>query len=121
MWLTIEQGGRHLRVAAVRTAKGVWVGYPGGGTFVDTRPQAHASGPDAAAQGSEVRAPMTGRVVQVAVSVGDKVEAETTLVVLEAMKMEYRLRATQAGVVAELFCSPGELVDLGALLVTLSQ
>lgn len=121
MWLTVEQDGRHLRVAAVRTANGVWVGYPGGATFVDTRPQHQAGQGAAVADGSEIRAPMTGRVVQVAVSAGDKVEPEATLVVLEAMKMEYRLRAPQAGVVAEVFCRSGELVDLGALLVTLSQ
>ena len=62
---------------------------------------------------------MTGRVVQVAVAQGAQVEAQSLLVVLEAMKMEYRLSAPCAGHVDSVRCQPGELVDLGAILVTL--
>ena len=41
------------------------------------------------------------------------------LVLLEAMKMEYRLSAPRAGVIESVNCVAGDLVDLGKLLVAL--
>jgi 3-methylcrotonyl-CoA carboxylase alpha subunit len=64
---------------------------------------------------------MTGRVVQVLVKAGDAVEMGASLVVLEAMKMEYRLTAPRAGEVERVSCREGELVDLHAILVTLCR
>ena len=78
---------------------------------------ARSSGPGAGDR--EVRAPMTGKVVDVAVKAGDQVEAGATLVVLEAMKMEHRMKATAAMTVVHVHAERGGLVELGALLVTL--
>lgn len=113
----IEHEGRRVRVVVVRTPKGVWVGYPGGAKFfADTS----ATASNAASAADVVVAPMTAKVVQVRTTAGAKVAEGDLLLVLEAMKMEYRLTAPRAGVVAELGCSEGELVDLGATLVRLS-
>ena len=60
---------------------------------------------------------MTGRVVQVSVSVGDAVDAGDVLVVLEAMKMEHAVRSGAAGQVTEVNCAPGDLVQGGVVLV----
>ncbi len=38
---------------------------------------------------------------------------------MEAMKMEYRLTAPRAGRVKAVSCKEGDLVDLGATLVSL--
>jgi biotin carboxyl carrier protein len=54
------------------------------------------------------------------VKIGDDVVEGETLVVLEAMKMELPLRAPKAGRVAEIRCTPGELVQPGTPLVELS-
>lgn len=64
-------------------------------------------------------APMPGLIVQVKVSVGDRVEAGQGLVVMEAMKMENELRAIAAGVVKSVEVSPGTAVEKGTLLVAL--
>jgi 3-methylcrotonyl-CoA carboxylase alpha subunit len=40
-------------------------------------------------------------------------------VVLEAMKMEHSIRAAEAGTVKALYCSEGEMVSEGAVLVEL--
>jgi biotin carboxyl carrier protein len=123
MWVTVEDPevpGKRRRVAVVRLPGGVWVGFPGGSTFLSTRP-GDESGAGAAAAADEVRAPMTGRVVQVLVKGGDVVEMGASLVVLEAMKMEYRLTAPRAGEVERVSCREGELVDLHAILVTLCR
>ncbi|MFK0087954.1 acetyl/propionyl/methylcrotonyl-CoA carboxylase subunit alpha [Pseudomonas sp. NPDC090755] len=66
-------------------------------------------------------APMNGSIVRVLVEVGQAVEAGTPLVVLEAMKMEHSIRASQAGTVKALFCQEGEMVSEGAVLVELDD
>jgi 3-methylcrotonyl-CoA carboxylase alpha subunit len=63
---------------------------------------------------------MNGSIVRVLVEVGQQVEAGTPLVVLEAMKMEHSIRASQAGTVAALYCAEGEMVSEGVVLVELS-
>ncbi|WP_296259790.1 MULTISPECIES: acetyl/propionyl/methylcrotonyl-CoA carboxylase subunit alpha [unclassified Pseudomonas] len=65
-------------------------------------------------------APMNGSIVRVLVDVGQQVEAGTPLVVLEAMKMEHSIRAGQAGTVAALYCTEGEMVSEGTVLVELA-
>ena len=72
----------------------------------------------AAAAGSELRAPMPGRIVKLLVAAGDEVEAGGPLVVMEAMKMENELRAEGACVVDAVKVAEGENVEGGALLVT---
>ncbi|MCO8170606.1 acetyl/propionyl/methylcrotonyl-CoA carboxylase subunit alpha [Pseudomonas sp. 21LCFQ02] len=64
-------------------------------------------------------APMNGSIVNVLVEVGQRVEAGTQLVVLEAMKMEHSIRAAEAGVVKALYCQEGELIAEGTVLVEL--
>jgi acetyl/propionyl-CoA carboxylase alpha subunit len=72
--------------------------------------------PDALAAAGSLLAPMPGTVVRVAVAVGDKVEAGTPMVILEAMKMEHVVAAPAAGVVAEVAVQAGQAVDAGAEL-----
>ncbi len=66
-------------------------------------------------------APMNGSIVRVLVEAGQKVEAGTALVVLEAMKMEHSIRAPHDGVVKALYCNEGELVNEGTALVELEE
>lgn len=113
----IEHEGRRIRVAVARTPKGVWVGYPGGARFFAN---ASAAGATASAATDTLTAPMTAKVVQVRAKAGGTVEDGELLIVLEAMKMEYRLTAPRAGTVAEVDCREGELVDLGRVLLRLA-
>ena len=50
----------------------------------------------------EVNSPMTGRVVEVLVSVGDQVGEAALLVVIESMKMENEVFSEVAGTVSEV-------------------
>jgi 3-methylcrotonyl-CoA carboxylase alpha subunit len=77
----------------------------------------HTAAAGQAADGSHCRAPMNGRVVSVSVKVGDKVQAGATLAVMEAMKMEHRLRASADGTVTMVGAAEGELVSEGQVLV----
>ncbi|MFW6089605.1 MAG: acetyl-CoA carboxylase biotin carboxyl carrier protein subunit [Gemmatimonadota bacterium] len=69
----------------------------------------------------ELRAPMPGLVVRVAVAAGDTVRAGDTLVVMEAMKMENELRAERGGIVADVHAAEGATVDRDDLLVTFAS
>ena len=58
-------------------------------------------------------APMPGKVVRVAVQVGDVVDARQPVVVIEAMKMENALAAGRAGIVREVLVQEGMSVEAG--------
>jgi propionyl-CoA carboxylase alpha chain len=68
-----------------------------------------------------LHAPMPGRVLRIAVDVGDNVGEGETLLVMEAMKMEHTLRSPRRGVVVEVRCRPGDQVDAGAVLIVVEE
>jgi 3-methylcrotonyl-CoA carboxylase alpha subunit len=73
---------------------------------------------DAAALGA-LRSPLPGRVLNVAVSAGQRVLKGEVLLSLEAMKMEHTLRASVEGVVSELSVRQGDQVAEGSTLLVL--
>lgn len=71
------------------------------------------------AGGGAIKASMPGRVVRVAVQVGDEVAPGAVVVVLEAMKMENDVRSAGGGIVKAIAVLQGQAVEAGQLLVTL--
>jgi 3-methylcrotonyl-CoA carboxylase alpha subunit len=65
------------------------------------------------------QAPMNGRVVHLLVSTGQSVKKDETLLVMEAMKMEHRIRAHADGTVTAINSAAGELVNEGQRLLEL--
>ncbi len=76
--------------------------------------------PQPRAGGSSVKAPMPGSILEVKVNVGDEIKDGDVLLVLEAMKMENELTASQAGKVAEILVKKGDTVNSGDPLIVLS-
>ena len=66
-------------------------------------------------------APMPGKVISTHVEVGNVVEPGQLLLVLEAMKMEHRVTASQHGTVTDLRVAEGDQVANGELLVVLAE
>ena len=116
-WITLSDNGKPVRVAMVRDQRGVWLGWPGGSAFFEKESRIA----DTAHKHRDVRAPMTGKVVRLLVSERDAVAEGDVLVILEAMKMEYRLTAPHSGTVEKIDCQEGELVDLGKVLIKLVE
>ncbi len=58
-----------------------------------------------------VNAPMPGKILEILVSEGDQVSAGTSLLVLEAMKMENELKSPVDGNVKSLYVAKNESVE----------
>lgn len=67
----------------------------------------------------EIKAPMTGSIVDVRVKPGDVVAAGDVVLVIESMKMNNELRTPSAGTVQLVQVTKGQKVQQGALLVAL--
>lgn len=66
-----------------------------------------------------IEAPSSGTVVSIDVAPGDSVAIGDPIAVLEAMKMEFMVKATQSGFVHALAAKPGAMVIEGQALVYL--
>ncbi|OQS50646.1 acetyl/propionyl/methylcrotonyl-CoA carboxylase subunit alpha [Chromobacterium violaceum] len=92
-----------------------------GGQRVALRAELAEQAEQEAGGGLQVRTPMPGTVVALPLAAGSRVEAQQVVAIVEAMKMENRLYAPCAGIVAELHCQVGDIVNADALLVSLGQ
>lgn len=70
---------------------------------------------------ASLRSPMPGRIVEVAVAVGQQVVQGQVLMVLEAMKMEHTICAPKRGRITMIRHQPGELIDEGIELLQLES
>lgn len=60
-----------------------------------------------------IRAHITGTVWKILVSVGDEVEEEDTLCILESMKMEMPIEADEDGVITVIHAKEGQAIKEG--------
>jgi len=84
---------------------------------VETKNESKANG---AAGNLKIEAPMPGKILAIKTSIGQAVKRGDVVLVLEAMKMENEIVATESGVVASVNVSVGDMVESGSLLVTLN-
>jgi len=68
---------------------------------------------------ADVTAHITGTVWKIECKVGQQVNAGDTLVILESMKMEMPVEATDGGTVKEIRCKETQSVSEGDVLVVL--
>lgn len=66
-----------------------------------------------------VEAPMTGKILSVAVKVGDKVSEGDELCILESMKMENPIVAPVSGTVVQLNVTPDKVVKPGEVMAVI--
>ena len=86
-------------------------------------PAAPAAAPKAAAgAGSiQVKAGAAGKVFQVPTSVGQKVEAGDTVVIIEAMKMENNIASEYNGTVKRIFVKEGSFVKAESVIMEIEE
>jgi acetyl-CoA carboxylase biotin carboxyl carrier protein len=68
---------------------------------------------------ADVTAHITGTVWKIECRVGQQVNSGDTLVILESMKMEMPVEATEGGVVTEIRVTEAQAVNEGDVLVIL--
>jgi len=69
----------------------------------------------------DVLAPMPGKVTKLLKQKGDLVKAGEAVLVMEAMKMEYTLKAEVSGKIEQIHGAVGEQVPLGKMLVKINE
>ncbi len=70
-------------------------------------------------QASDLTAPMPGKVTKILVKLQQKIKKGEAILVMEAMKMEYTLKAGADGEIKKLNCQVGDQVVIGQLLAEL--
>lgn len=68
---------------------------------------------------TNVEAPMVGKILKIEKNVGDHVEEDEVVVVMEAMKMEIPIVAPTSGVLKEIKVSPGQAVEAEEVLAVI--
>lgn len=69
----------------------------------------------------DLNSPISGKVVNVKIKRDDKVKKDDVLMVIEAMKMEYLIRAPHDGVVKKINFKENDQVEIGQETVVLSK
>jgi acetyl/propionyl-CoA carboxylase alpha subunit len=115
----LEVDGVRRLVHVTRVGNTVYVDNALGHSVLVERPR--FPDPAGVAQVGSLLAPMPGTVVRVEVALGDIVEAGTTVVAIEAMKMEHAVLAPGHGVITEIPVAVGDQVDGGSVLAVLEE
>jgi pyruvate carboxylase subunit B len=71
-----------------------------------------------AGEGTEVKAPMPGAVLRISKNVGDNVEENEEILVIEAMKMETPIKSPVAGTITSITVSQGDKVATSQVMAT---
>lgn len=81
-------------------------------------PAAAPAAPSAPAGADALTAPMPGAILKILVNVGDAVKQNQPLMILEAMKMENEIVASNDGTVTGIHVQQGDVVNPGDPLIT---
>ncbi len=85
------------------------------------KPAKKAPAAPSGAEGSvKVIAPMPGKILSVKAEEGKPIKKGEVAVVLEAMKMENEIYASEDGVVASVNVASGDMVESGTVLITIN-
>ena len=113
--------GQQDRVCAVQCADQRWHVQVGGvDLWLADNTLAAPSTSTGVAGSTDIRAKFNGKVIAVQIQLGVTVKRGDTLLVIESMKLEHAIAATQDGVVASLDVALGQQATTGQMLVRLS-
>ncbi|MBR3580005.1 MAG: biotin/lipoyl-binding protein [Lachnospiraceae bacterium] len=108
--VSVEEGGAGAAPAAAASA-------PKAASKAAPKAAPKATG---AAGSVKIEAPMPGKILGIKANVGDAVKKGQVIMILEAMKMENEIVATQDGTVASINVAVNAAVEAGDVLATLN-
>jgi biotin carboxyl carrier protein len=119
--ITVEGKKYEVEVEVAETEPPVAVRYVATGAAAAPRPAAPAAAGDSGRQPADeskaCRSPLAGVVSEINVEVGQEVEVEQPVLVLEAMKMFTTITSPVAGKVKSIDVAVGAAVKQGQLLI----
>lgn len=117
MLVTVRIDGVDQKAHAQLIKGTLWVHHAGRTFTMETGTGRKSRKKGAAGSSDQIVAPMPGKVTKILLQPGAEVAAGQAVMVMEAMKMEYTLKAEIAGTVDSLHCAVGDQVVLGKSLV----
>ena len=64
----------------------------------------------------DIKTEITGSVWKIVANVGDSIAEDAPIMILESMKMEIPVGATEDGVIVEILCAEGDTVTEGSVV-----
>jgi len=117
---TIEILGRRFRFYGIRDGDSYTVWLDGHTYHLKRAGKSRLSGTTSlTSAANEIKALMPGKLLRLEVAVGDVVSEKQIVALMESMKMETALYAPQAGRVAEIRCQPGQVVEMGEVIMVI--
>jgi biotin carboxyl carrier protein len=117
-------GGAVFEVRVVTAESGVRIAIDGHEYFVEYEDprqwRRSGSGPVGAQGRQNITAPMPGKIVQLLVKKGDKVEQGQGLLIIEAMKMQNEIKSPKEGTVEKVAVAESQPVNAGEVLVVIA-
>ncbi len=95
----------------------LWMHLNGRTISVDANPGRKSRAKGGGGSSDQISAPMPGKVTKILLAPGASVQVGQPVLVMEAMKMEYTLKAEISGEIETVNCAVGEQVALGKSLV----
>ena len=120
--LAFDLDQKRHRVRFETDARGrLWLQYEGAFYCACDLTHVHqAKATAVSANAGVVRAPLSGRIANVSVVVGQTIKRGAALIAIESMKMEHTLTAQTDGQVVELLCKQGDQVMAGRVLARIN-
>lgn len=115
--VAIDIEGKRFDVLYTHVADKTWYHVNGETYVAESKAKSTQRKKSGEVSGNNVHSPMPGKVTKILVEVKGAVEQKQTLIVLEAMKMEYNLKAGASGRVKAIHCKVGDQVDQDRLLL----
>jgi biotin carboxyl carrier protein len=113
MEIKIRHQGSDHKAEAQRIKNTLWIHHNGRTFAVDALQSRKSRAVGAGVASDQVLAPMPGKVTKIMVAIGQEISKGQAVLVMEAMKMEYTLKAEIAGTVSAISCQVGDQVTLG--------
>jgi 3-methylcrotonyl-CoA carboxylase alpha subunit len=114
--LALQLAGKQQKLAFSQTEHGITL-FHNGQTHKFDYLKSDFNSQDEQGTENNLTAPMPGVITQVLVAANDKVKKDDVLMTLEAMKIEYSIRAPHDGIIASSYFQKGDQVKAGDELV----
>ncbi len=116
-------GGQTMIKKYLRVGDLIWIHFDGR-TFTESTRSKSSYGKKSSSENLAtgiIESPMPGKILKVNVKIGDQVVAKQTVCIIEAMKMEYSLKAPFDGRVKAVGKAAGQQVLLGEKILELEK